>query len=58
MQEPEIILKQSALQQKPAGMPDRAKDQIHHHPLMLREGEAFVPAMEAAGVFTKTALTA
>lgn len=26
-------------------------------PLMLREGEAFVPAMEAAGVFTKTALT-
>jgi len=26
-------------------------------PLMLREGMAFVPAMEAAGVFTKTALT-
>lgn len=26
-------------------------------PLMLKEGEAFVPAMEAAGVFTKTALT-
>ncbi len=26
-------------------------------PLMLREGEAFVPAMEASGVFTKTALT-
>jgi type IV pilus assembly protein PilC len=26
-------------------------------PLMLKEGEAFVPAMEASGVFTKTALT-
>lgn len=26
-------------------------------PLMLREGEAFVPAMEAAGIFTKTSLT-
>lgn len=26
-------------------------------PLMLREGMAFVPAMEAAGVFTKTAIT-
>lgn len=26
-------------------------------PLMLKEGEAFVPAMEAAGVFTKTTLT-
>ncbi len=26
-------------------------------PLMLKEGEAFVPAMEAAGIFTKTALT-
>ncbi len=26
-------------------------------PLMLKEGEAFVPAMEAAGVFTKTAIT-
>ncbi len=26
-------------------------------PLMLRQGEAFVPAMEAAGVFTKTAIT-
>lgn len=26
-------------------------------PLMLREGEAFVPAMEAAGIFTKTAIT-
>jgi len=26
-------------------------------PLMLKEGEAFVPAMEAAGVFTRTALT-
>lgn len=26
-------------------------------PLMLRQGEAFVPAMEAAGVFTKTSLT-
>lgn len=26
-------------------------------PLMLREGEAFVPAMEAAGVFTRTSLT-
>jgi len=26
-------------------------------PLMLREGMAFVPAMEAAGIFTKTALT-
>jgi type IV pilus assembly protein PilC len=26
-------------------------------PLMLREGEAFVPAMEAAGVFTRTTLT-
>ncbi len=26
-------------------------------PMMLREGEAFVPAMEAAGIFTKTTLT-
>jgi type IV pilus assembly protein PilC len=26
-------------------------------PLMLKEGEGFVPAMEASGVFTKTALT-
>jgi len=26
-------------------------------PLMLKEGESFVPAMEAAGVFTKTSLT-
>lgn len=26
-------------------------------PLMLKEGEAFVPAMDAAGVFTRTALT-
>ena len=26
-------------------------------PMMLREGEAFVPAMEAAGVFTRTAIT-
>lgn len=26
-------------------------------PLMLKEGEAFVPAMEAAGIFTRTALT-
>ncbi len=26
-------------------------------PLMLKEGEAFVPAMEAAGVFTRTSLT-
>lgn len=26
-------------------------------PLMLKEGEAFVPAMEAAGIFTKTSLT-
>ena len=26
-------------------------------PMMLREGEAFVPAMEAAGIFTKTSLT-
>lgn len=26
-------------------------------PLMLREGEAFVPAMEAAGIFTRTSLT-
>jgi type IV pilus assembly protein PilC len=26
-------------------------------PLMLKEGEGFVPAMEAAGVFTKTSLT-
>jgi len=26
-------------------------------PLMLQEGEAFVPAMEAAGVFTRTSLT-
>ena len=26
-------------------------------PLMLKEGEAFVPAMAAAGVFTKTSLT-
>ncbi|MDD3578953.1 MAG: type II secretion system F family protein [Candidatus Cloacimonetes bacterium] len=26
-------------------------------PLMLREGEAFVPAMEAAGVFTRTTIT-
>lgn len=26
-------------------------------PMMLRDGEAFVPAMEAAGVFTKTTLT-
>lgn len=26
-------------------------------PLMLREGEAFVPAMEAAGIFTRTTLT-
>jgi type IV pilus assembly protein PilC len=26
-------------------------------PLMLKEGEGFCPAMEASGVFTKTALT-
>lgn len=26
-------------------------------PLMLKEGEAFVPAMDAAGIFTRTALT-
>lgn len=26
-------------------------------PAMLKEGEAFVPAMEAAGIFTKTSLT-
>lgn len=26
-------------------------------PLMLKEGEAFVPAMEASGVFTKTVIT-
>lgn len=26
-------------------------------PMMLRDGEAFVPAMEAAGIFTKTTLT-
>ena len=26
-------------------------------PMMLREGESFVQAMEAAGIFTKTALT-
>ncbi|HNZ08102.1 MAG TPA: type II secretion system F family protein, partial [Candidatus Cloacimonadota bacterium] len=26
-------------------------------PLMLKEGEAFVPAMEAAGIFTRTSLT-
>jgi type IV pilus assembly protein PilC len=26
-------------------------------PLMLKEGEAFVPAMEAAGIFTRTAMT-
>jgi type IV pilus assembly protein PilC len=26
-------------------------------PLMLREGEGFVPAMEASGVFTKTSIT-
>jgi type IV pilus assembly protein PilC len=26
-------------------------------PLMLKDGEGFVPAMEAAGVFTKTAIT-
>ncbi len=26
-------------------------------PMMLKEGEAFVPAMEAAGVFTRTTLT-
>jgi type IV pilus assembly protein PilC len=26
-------------------------------PLMLQEGEAFVPAMEAAGIFTRTSLT-